>query len=85
MSWPMIPVFRCNLHYTQDIYERMLKIEKRDVMVHAADMLTFAKFYDRENKLPDWVWGNAGTDDYTGFPKVVMCFGGDKIMERLKV
>lgn len=75
----MIPVSCCNLHYTQATYDRMLEIEKRDIMMHAADMLTFAKFYDRENKLPDWVWGNAETDDYTGFPKIVMYFGGDEI------
>lgn len=75
----MIPVSCCNLTISKESYARMEEIEKRDIMMSAADMKLFPKFYDPEGALPKYLWGCAAEDDYTGFPKIVMYFGGDEI------
>lgn len=75
----MIPVSGCNLTISEASYARMKEIEKRDIMMSAADMKQFPKFYDPEGTLPKYLWGCAAEDDYTGFPKTIMYFGGDEI------
>lgn len=75
----MIAVSCCNMHFGPETRARMEEIEQRDIMMRAADMDFFLRNYDREGTLPDYIWGNAATDDYTGFPRVVMYFGGDEI------
>lgn len=75
----MIPVSCCNLSLSEESYARMEEIEKRDIMMSAASMKLFPKFYDPEGKYPKYLWGCAAEDDYTGFPKIIMYFGGDEI------
>lgn len=75
----MIPVSGCNLTLSGDSYARMEEIEKRDIMMSAADMKLFPTFYDPQGTLPKYLWGCAAEDDYTGFPKIIMYFGGDEI------
>lgn len=75
----MIPVSPCNLTISDESYQRMKEIEKRDIMMFADAMKTFPEFYDHEHKYPGYIWGDTRTDDYTGFPKIVMFFGGDEI------
>ena len=57
----------------------MEEIEKRDIMMSAASMKQFPKWYDPDGKFPKYLWGCAAEDDYTGFPKIIMYFGGDEI------
>jgi acetyl esterase/lipase len=75
----MIPVSPCNLVLGDATRARMKEIEKRDIMMHADDMDKFAVFYNHDGKAPNHLLGNAAADDYTGFPKIRMYFGGDEI------
>lgn len=75
----MIPVSCCNLKISEESYARMEEIEKRDIMMYARSMKIFPDFYDHDNKLPQYLCGCAAEDDYTGFPKIIMYFGGDEI------
>lgn len=75
----MIPVSGCNLSISEESYARMQEIEKRDIMMNAASMKQFPKFYDPDGIYPKYLWGCAAEDDYTGFPKIIMYFGGDEI------
>lgn len=75
----MIPVSPCNLKITEESYARMKEIEKRDIMMSADAMKIFPEYYDHDHSLPTYLCGCAAEDDYTGFPKIVMYFGGDEI------
>jgi acetyl esterase/lipase len=75
----MIPVSPCDLVIGDATWARMKEIEKRDIMMHADDMDKFAVFYNHDGSVPDHLLGNAAEDDYTGFPKIRMYFGGDEI------
>lgn len=75
----MIPVSCCNLAISEESYGRMQEIEKRDIMMYARFMKIFPDFYNHDNKLPGYLLGCAATDDYTGFPRIIMYFGGDEI------
>ena len=75
----MIPVSPCNLTISDESFQRMKEIEKRAIMMFADSMKAYPDFYDHEHKYPGYIWGDARTDDYTGFPKIVMFFGGDEI------
>ncbi|MDO5298013.1 MAG: alpha/beta hydrolase [Clostridia bacterium] len=75
----MIPVSGCNLSISEESYARMLEIEKRDMMMNAASMKLFPGFYNPGGKYPEYLWGCAAEDDYTGFPRIIMYFGGDEI------
>lgn len=33
----------------------------------------------QRGKYPKYLWGCAAEDDYTGFPEIIMYFGGDEI------
>jgi acetyl esterase/lipase len=75
----MIPVSPCNLVVGEESFARMCEIEQRDIMMHADDMRRFEKFYNHDGTVPPHLLGNAAEDDYTGFPKIRMYFGGDEI------
>jgi acetyl esterase/lipase len=76
----MIPVSANNLVIGEETRARMKEIEKRDITMHAADVLdTFPIFYNHDGTVPQHLLGNAAEDDYTGFPKIRMYFGGDEI------
>jgi acetyl esterase/lipase len=75
----MIPVSPCDLVLGEATRARMREIEKRDIMMHASDMDKFAVFYNHDGTVPRHLLGNAAEDDYTGFPKIRMYFGGDEI------
>jgi acetyl esterase/lipase len=75
----MIPVSPCDLVIGDATRARMREIEKRDIMMHADDMDKFAVFYNHDGTVPEHLLGNAAEDDYTGFPKIRMYFGGDEI------
>jgi acetyl esterase/lipase len=75
----MIPVSPCNLVIGDATRARMREIEKRDIMMHADDMDKFTVFYNHDGTVPKHLLGNAAEDDYTGFPKIRMYFGGDEI------
>jgi acetyl esterase/lipase len=58
----------------------MKEIEKRDITMHAAEATDmFPIFYNHDGTVPEYLLGNAAEDDYTGFPKIRMYFGGDEI------
>jgi acetyl esterase/lipase len=75
----MVPVSPCNLVIGEATRARMKEIEKRDIMMHADDMDQFAIFYNYDGTVPGHLLGNAAEDDYTGFPRIRMYFGGDEI------
>jgi acetyl esterase/lipase len=75
----MIPVSPCDLVLGEATRARMKEIEPRDIMMHAADIDRFARFYNHDGTVPPHLLGNAAEDDYTGFPKIRMYFGGDEI------
>jgi acetyl esterase/lipase len=75
----MIPVSPCNLVIGEATRARMREIEKRDIMMHADDMDKFSIFYNHDGTVPKHLLGNAAEDNYTGFPKIRMYFGGDEI------
>lgn len=75
----MIPVSCCNLVLSDESYARMEEIEKRDIMMSASVMKAFPEYYNPDHKYPKYLWGCAAEDNYSGFPKIVMFFGGDEI------
>jgi acetyl esterase/lipase len=75
----MIPVSPCNLVIGKESFARMQKIEQRDITMHANDIHRFEKFFNHDGTTPTHLQGNAAEDDYTGFPKIRMYFGGDEI------
>jgi acetyl esterase/lipase len=76
----MIPVSPNNLVIGEESRARMKEIEKRDITMHAAEATDmFPIFYNHDGTVPEHLLGNAAEDDYTGFPKIRMYFGGDEI------
>lgn len=75
----MIPVSGCNLYISDEAKERMKEIEKRDIMLYADMLENFKDFYNHDGNVPKYYLGCAAEDDYTGFPKIIMYFGGDEI------
>jgi acetyl esterase/lipase len=75
----MIPVSPCNLVVGEESFARMQEIERRDITMRADDMRRFEKFFNHDGATPAHLQGNAAEDDYTGFPKIRMYFGGDEI------
>lgn len=67
----MVPGSCGNLRFTEETYEKMKEIESLDIL-NSAKMVhdDFPNFYDHKKDIPEYVWGNAQTDDYTGFPEV---------------
>lgn len=75
----MIPVSCCNLYITEESYQRMEEIEKRDIVMSARSFKVYPDYYNHDGSLPSYLLGCAATDDYTGFPRIIMYFGGDEI------
>jgi acetyl esterase/lipase len=75
----MIPVSPCDLVISEATRARMEEIEQRDIVMRASDMDRFAVFFNHDGTEPAHRLGNAAEDDYTGFPKIRMYFGGDEI------
>lgn len=75
----MIPVSCCNLYISEESKARMKEIEKRDIMLYTDMLEDFKIFYNHDGNVPRYYLGCAEEDDYTGFPKIIMYFGGDEI------
>lgn len=75
----MIPVSPCNMYISEESRQRMEKIGKRDIMLPGGYIKKVREFYDPECRLPKYIMGCAEEDDYTGFPKTILYFGGDEI------
>jgi acetyl esterase/lipase len=76
----MIPVSPLNMVIGDATRARMREIDKRDITMNAGYMVDkFPVFYNHDGTVPPHLLGNAAEDDYTGFPKIRMYFGGDEI------
>lgn len=75
----MIPVSPCNIFISEDSAKRMKEIEKRDIFMDSLCFDGFQKYYNRDGNIPRWIMGCAKEDDYKGFPKIRMYFGGDEV------
>jgi acetyl esterase/lipase len=75
----MIPVSPLNMVIGDDTLARMKEIEKRDIAMNADYSDKFAIFYNHDGTVPKHLLGNAAEDDYRGFPKIRMYFGGDEV------
>lgn len=75
----MIPVSCSGLIVSDEAKERMRQIDPRDPLLHWDMFESVEKFYNPNGDLPQYILGKADEDDYTGFPKIVMYFGGDEV------
>lgn len=75
----MIAVSCNNVLLSKESYERMKEIEQRDIMMYADSTKAWSDYYNHDGTLPTYLLGCAATDNYTGFPKIIMYFGGDEI------
>ena len=75
----MIPVSISGLLISDEARVRMREIDPRDPILHADMFDTMVKYYDPNGDLPQYILGKADEDDYTGFPKIIMYFGGDEV------
>lgn len=79
MPGMMIPVSVSGLLMSEEAKARMREIEPRDPILFADMFDTMLKYYDPNGDLPQHILGKADEDDYTGFPKIIMYFGGDEV------
>jgi hypothetical protein len=75
----MIPVSCSGLIVSDEAKRRMKEIDPRDPILHWDMFDTMIRYYDPHADLPQYILGKADEDDYTGFPKVIMYFGGDEV------
>jgi acetyl esterase/lipase len=76
----MVPFSPLNMVIGDATRARMREIDKRDITMNSDYMVDkFPIFYNHDGKVPHHLLGNAAEDDYTGFPKIRMYFGGDEI------
>jgi acetyl esterase/lipase len=76
----MVPFSPLNMVIGDATRARMREIDKRDITMNADYMINkFPVFYNHDGTVPSHLLGNAAKDDYTGFPKIRMYFGGDEI------
>ena len=75
----MIPVSVSGLLVSDGARERMREIDPRDPILHADMFDTMIRYYNPRGNLPQHILGKADEDDYTGFPKIIMYFGGDEV------
>lgn len=80
MPGAIIPVSCGNLYLTEDTKAQMREIEKRDIMMEAADLDSFEMYYNHDGTVPRYYLGCAAEDDYTGFPRTILYFGGDEVL-----
>lgn len=76
----MVAVSACNLYVPKETRERMKEIEPRDLFFSADFTDYFENFFNHEGNVPRYVLGCAAEDDYSGFPKVVLIYGGDEVL-----
>ena len=79
MPGMMIPVSCSGLLMSEESKQRMKEIDPRDPLLHWNMFETMIQYYDPNNDLPQYILGKADEDDYTGFPKIIMYFGGDEV------
>ena len=79
MPGMMVPVSISGLLVSEESKARMREIDPRDPILHADMFDTMMKYYDPDGNLPQYILGKADEDDYTGFPKVIMYFGGNEV------
>jgi acetyl esterase/lipase len=80
MPTMMVPFSPLNMVIGDATRARMREIDKRDITMNADYMMDkFPVFYNHDGTVPPHLLGNAAEDDYTGFPKIRMYFGGDEI------
>ena len=79
MPGMMIPVSCSGLIVSDEAKRRMKEIDPRDPILHWDMFDTMIRYYDPHGDLPQYILGKADEDDYTGFPKVIMYFGGDEV------
>jgi acetyl esterase/lipase len=76
----IVPVSPLNMVIGDATRARMREIDKRDITMNADYMMDkYPVFYNHDGTMPPHLLGNAAEDDYTGFPKIRMYFGGDEI------
>jgi acetyl esterase/lipase len=76
----IVPVSPLNMVIGDATRARMREIDKRDITMNAYYMMDkYPVFYNHDGTVPPHLLGNAAEDDYTGFPKIRMYFGGDEI------
>jgi acetyl esterase/lipase len=76
----IVPVSPLNMVIGDATRARMREIDKRDITMNADYMMDkYPVFYNHDGTVPPHLLGNAAEDDYTGFPKIRMYFGGDEI------
>ncbi len=79
----MIPVSVSGLLISDEAKTRMREIDPRDPILHADMFDTMVKYYDPNGDLPQHILGKADEDDYTGFPGIIMYYGGDEVFAGL--
>ena len=79
MPGMMIPVSVSGLLMSEESREKMREIDPRDPILHADMFDTMVKYYNPDGTIPQYILGKADEDDYTGFPKIIMYFGGDEV------
>lgn len=75
----MLPVSVSGLLMSEDAKTRMRGIDSRDPILHWDMFETMVKYYNPNGDLPQYILGKTDEDDYTGFPKIIMYFGGDEV------
>ncbi|MBR2284890.1 MAG: alpha/beta hydrolase fold domain-containing protein [Ruminococcus sp.] len=69
-----------NLYTSQESLERMNLLKGRDVVMGGELQKQFREFYDPDSTIPKHIAGCAAEDNYTGFPPILLGFGGDEMM-----
>lgn len=76
----IIAVSCCNMYISEASQKRMNQLDRTDVMFPGNQMELFKPIFDPDRTLPRYIAGCAAQDDYTGFPRTVLVYGGDEIM-----
>ena len=79
----MMPVSCSGLIISEEAKKRMHDIDERDIMLHWNMLDNMVKYYDPDGVLPDYILSKPDSDDYTGFPKIIMYFAGDEVFSGL--
>ena len=69
-----------NLYASQESIKRMQALNSKDVVMSGDLPKQFKEFYDPEGAIPKHIAGCAAEDDYSGFPSLLLGFGGDETM-----
>ena len=69
-----------NLYASEESIKRMHALNSKDVVMGGDLPKQFKEFYDPDGTIPKHIAGCAVEDDYSGFPALLLGFGGDEIM-----